>query len=114
LTAGDKPEHLIKAGLSHLPIKSDLVKNTLSVFPGIDLGVSLNKWAYSSSNDAAGYLMAGMLFLVFVSIIGYAFSIIATGQARAYIIIRYLKDDYKISNESPLFEDNGDIPPEKN
>ena len=113
LTAGDKPESLIKAGLSHLPIKSDIVKETLSVFPGVDWGVSLNKWAYSSSNDAAGYLMAGMLFLIFASIIGYAFSIIATGQARAYTIIRYIKDDYKISDEPPLFEDNSVTSPEK-
>jgi len=113
LTAGDKPLNLIRAGLSHLPIKSDIVRETLSIFPGIGKGVSLSKWAYSSSNDPAGYLMAGMLFLIFVSIIAYAFSIIATGQARAFTIIRYLKDDYKISNEIPMFENNDDAPAEK-
>ncbi len=104
LTAGDKPIDLIKAGLSHLPVRSDLVRETLSVFPGVKWGVLVSKWAYSNNNDLAGYLMAGMLFLVFVSIIAYAFSIIATGQARAFTIIRYLKDDYKITNETPMFE----------
>jgi hypothetical protein len=48
--------------------------------------------------------MAVMLFLIFASIIGYFLAIIATGQARAYIVIRYLKDKYAISSEeSPLF-----------
>ena len=108
LTAGDKPINLIKAGLSHLPVKSDLVKETLSVFPGVKWGVLVSKWAYSNNDDLTGYLMAGMLFLIFASIIGYGFAIIATGQARAFTIIRFLKDDYKISSESPLFEDNGE------
>jgi len=105
LTGGDKPLNLIKAGLSHLPVKSDMVRETLSVFPGVKWGVLVSKWGYSNNNDLAGYLMAGMLFIIFASVLGYAFSIIATGQARAFTIIRYLKDDYKISEEPPLFEE---------
>ena len=54
-------------------------------------------------DEAVGYLMAVMLFLIFASIIGYFLATIATGQARAYVVIRYLKDKYAISSESPLF-----------
>ena len=48
-------------------------------------------------------LMAIMLFLIFASIIGYFLAVVATAQARAYVVIRYKKDDYEIATESPLF-----------
>ena len=43
------------------------------------------------------------LFIVFVSIIGYMLAVVATAQARGYVAIRYMKDSYKIPDESPLF-----------
>ena len=79
------------------------MQETFNIFPGIDWGISIAHWTRGNANDPVGYLMAVMLFLIFASIIGYFFAIIATGQARAYIVIRYLKDNYDLTAEPPLF-----------
>jgi hypothetical protein len=111
LGAGDKVWRLLKSGISHLPINSPLAKETFNVFPGIDWSFSVSTWARGGGNEAAGYLMAVMLFLVFASIIGYMLSVVATAQARGYVVIRYLKDTYKISDESPLFFEEEHVNP---
>jgi hypothetical protein len=103
LGGGERTTDLIKSGLSHLPVDSDTVHETFNIFPGIDWGISLVPWTRGGGDEAVGYLMAVMLFLIFASIIGYFLAIIATGQARAYVVIRYKKDKYAISSESPLF-----------
>ena len=103
LGGGERTTDLIKSGLSHLPVDSDTVRETFNIFPGIDWGISLVPWTRGGGDEAVGYLMAVMLFLIFVSIIGYFLAIIATGQARAYVVIRYKKDKYAISSEPPLF-----------
>jgi len=103
LGAGDKVWQLLKSGMSHLPLNSPLVKETCNVFPGIDWSFSISTWTRGGGNEAAGYLMAVMLFLIFASIIGYMLAVVATAQVRGYIAIRYLKDSYKIPDESPLF-----------
>ena len=54
-------------------------------------------------DEPVGYLVGIMLFLVFTSIIGYMLSIIATAQSRGYMVIRYVKDGYRIPDEDPLF-----------
>ena len=109
LGGGRQTTDLIKSGLSHLPTTSDTVQETFNIFPGIDWGISIDHWARGGSNDAVGYLMAVMLFLIFASIIGYFLAIIATGQARAYIVIRYLKDNYDLTSEPPLFFEDAPV-----
>ena len=47
--------------------------------------------------------MALMIFLIFASILGYAGAVIAAGQARAYVAIRYIKDKHSVADEDPLF-----------
>jgi hypothetical protein len=104
----------VKAGLSHLPTNADLVKTTFNIFPGIDWSFSISPWSHGSGFGAAGHAMALMLFLVFASIIGYLLAIVATAQAQGYVVIRYLKDDYDISGEKPLFyEEEWVNPPEE-
>ncbi len=98
---GKKMTQMVKDGLTHLPIKSDLVKETLSVFPGIDFGISLSQYSQPTSSEPVSYLMAFMIFLIFATVIGYFLSVIATAQARGYAVIRYLKDGYKIEDEDP-------------
>ncbi|MDH3889697.1 MAG: hypothetical protein OEV49_01325 [candidate division Zixibacteria bacterium] len=106
LGGGRQTTDLIKSGLSHLPATSDTVQETFNIFPGIDWGISIGHWARGGGGgDTVGYVMALMLFLIFASIIGYFLSIIATGQARAYIVIRYLKDNYDLTAEPPLFSE---------
>jgi len=103
LGGGDRIERLVKAGLSHLPVRSDFVGETLNVFPGLDFGFSVDRWARSSSDELVGYVMAVMLFLIFASVIGYLLAVVATGQAHIYVWIRRLKDDYDVADEDPMF-----------
>lgn len=103
LGGGDKPVRLVKAGLAHLPADAALVKSTFNVFPGINWSFSISQWDHGSGFGAAGHVMALMLFLVFASVVGYMLAIIATAQARGYVVIRYLKDEYNIAGEKPLF-----------
>lgn len=101
LGGGHKMTGLVKSGLTHLPYRSDLVEQALNIFPGIDFGINLIKYARPTVSDPASYLMALMLLVIFITVIAYFFSVIATAQARAYVVIRYLKDDYQIADEPP-------------
>ncbi|HWR82071.1 MAG TPA: hypothetical protein VN285_02080 [Candidatus Deferrimicrobium sp.] len=103
LGAGNKVWRLLKSGMSHLPTDSRLVEQTCNIFPGIKWSFSISRWTYGGGDQAAGYLMAVMLFLVFAIVIGYMLAIVATAQARAFAVIRCVKDGYKISDEAPLF-----------
>lgn len=101
---GENISKLVKSGVNHLPVKSDVAQYTFNIFEGINWSFDVASWARGVGDDsAASYLMAFMLFLIFASIFGYMLSVIATAQARAYVVIRNLKDDYKISDEKPLF-----------
>ncbi|MFQ6007932.1 MAG: hypothetical protein ACE5K8_03180 [Candidatus Zixiibacteriota bacterium] len=111
LGAGDKVWRLLKSGLSHLPVNSNLVRETCNVFPGIDWSFSFPAWARGGGNEAAGHVMAFMLFLIFASVIGYMLAIIATAQARGYVAVRYIKDNYKIPDEKPLFFEEEHVNP---
>jgi hypothetical protein len=108
---GEKLEKLVRGGLSHLPVKSEIVEQTLTVFPGVDWSFSLRAWARSGDSSAASYVMAAMLFVVFTSVIGYMLTVVASSQARAYIVIRYCKDGYKIGSEPPMFFEEEHINP---
>ncbi len=103
LSAGDRAVNLVKSGLSHLPVRSDFVEETLRVFPGIDFSFSISQWARGGADEAAGHVMAVMLFLIFASIIGYALATVAVAQTRGYVVLRYIKDDYEIPDENSLF-----------
>jgi len=112
LGGGDRINRLIKSGLSHLPVNTDLVRETFNIFPGLDFSFSVGHWALGGTDTPAGYLMAVMLFFIFVSIIGYMLAIVAAAQARAFVVIRYKKDDYNIAEEKSLFFADENINPE--
>ncbi len=103
LGAGAKVWYLLRSGLSHLPVKSTLVSQMFNVFPGLDWSFSVVAWSRGGGDEAAGYLMSLALFVVFASVIGYTLAIIATAQARGYVVIRFLKDGTRIPDEDPLF-----------
>lgn len=101
---GEDITRLVKAGANNLPLKSDVANYTFNIFAGLNWKIDIAGWARGSSSDsAASYVMAFMLFLIFASIFGYMLAVIATAQARAFVIIRFLKDDYKIPDEKPMF-----------
>ncbi|UCC44227.1 MAG: hypothetical protein JSU65_14130 [Candidatus Zixiibacteriota bacterium] len=103
LGGGDRLQDLVKSGLAHLPVRSDIIRETFSLLPWFDFGVSLNQWVLPGSRSAASHFMAFMLFLIFASIIGYMLAIIAAAQARGYVALRYIKDEYRVADEDPLF-----------
>ena len=103
LGGGSDIGRLVKAGLRHLPVQSDLAAQVFNVFPGVPFGVKLSEYVGYPSHDAITHFMAIMLFLIFASILGYSLAIIAAGQARGYVVLRYLKDEYSIASEEPLF-----------
>lgn len=98
---GSKMSNLVKSGLTHLPFRSDVVQQTLNIFPGIDFGINLFRYTRPTVSDPASYLMSLMLLIIFATVIAYFFSVIATAQARAFVVIRYFKDDYHIADEPP-------------
>ena len=104
LGGGDNITNLVKSGVNHLPVKSDVAVYTFNLFEGIDWGINVAAWSRGGTADSAvSYFMAFMIFIIFASIFGYMLSVIATAQARAVVIIRKLKDDYSIADEKPLF-----------
>lgn len=112
LGGSDNIDQLVKSGINHLPVKSDVAVYTFNIFEGIDWGINVAAWSRGSTADSAvSYFMAFMLFVIFASIFGYMFSVIATAQARAVVIIRKLKDDYNIADEKPLFYQEEHINP---
>jgi hypothetical protein len=111
LGGGGRPEDIVKAGLSRLPVNSDLVKQVFNVFPGLDWSFSVSYWAIGNGSGAVGHLMAAMLAIIFASVLGYMFAILASAQARGYIAIRFRKDDYDIALEKPLLLDEEHVNP---
>jgi hypothetical protein len=104
LGGGGKIDGIVASGAMHLPLKSALVSFTTNIFPGINFGFDLSTAASAPGRDGfIGYIMAISLFLVFVTVWGYIASIIATGQAYAYAVIKRIRDDHAITEEKSLF-----------
>jgi len=103
---GEKTNMLIASGLAKLPLHSPAAGFTFNIFPGVNFGFDIS----SLSGAAAGggflsYLIAFSLFLVFLTIWGYIFSIVATGQTYAYVILRKLREGYMITDEKPVLKE---------
>jgi hypothetical protein len=103
LGGGPHLQQMVRDGLRQLPGDSELVRGTFNVFPGLDWSFDIGPWLHGGSDNAVGYLMAAMLFLVFASIFGYMVAIVATAQARGYMVIRFVKDGHRLSEEQSLF-----------
>jgi hypothetical protein len=99
---GEKINNIITSGLSHLPLQSGLVSATFSLFPGFNIHIN-RLAAGTADNSIAGYIMAISLFLIFLSIWGYIISVIASGQAAAFAVIKKIRDNHAISDEKSLY-----------
>lgn len=101
---GSKINAIISSGAGHLPLKSSLVGFLTNIFPGIDFGFDISPLSSGGGYDGViGYIMAASLFLIFLIIWGYIVSVIATGQAYAYVIIKKIRDGHAITDEKSLF-----------
>lgn len=103
LGGGAPLERLAKSSLALLPVKSDFVREIFNIFPGVDFGVNVAAMAGFPARIAISPLMAFMIFLIFASILAYLLAIVVSAQARGYVALRYMKDDYSIAEEKPLF-----------
>lgn len=103
LTDGGKLNRLTRQALDHLPVDSDIVAQICNLFPGIEFGFDLTHFARAAGENPASYLIALMLFLIFVSVVAYGFATLIAGQVYAYMVIRYQKDRYRIDKEKPLY-----------
>lgn len=103
LGGGERLARLAQSGLAHLPVRSDLARETFNFFPGISFGVDLRALVGYPTDSAISYFMAVMLFLIFASILGYGLAVVAAAQARGYVALRYIKDSYSIAAEESLF-----------
>lgn len=102
LGGGDKINSIIASGVSHLPLNHTLVEFITNIFPGINFGFEINLPSVGQSG-VAGYIMAVSLFLIFLTVYGYIFSVIATGQAYIYAVIKKIRVGHKITDEESLF-----------
>jgi hypothetical protein len=100
---GNRLRRLVESAMAHLPVKSDVVRESFNVLPGVPFGIDLTSFVGYPSKDAVVYVLAVMLFLVFASVLGYMLAIVAAAQARGYIALRHIKDKYNIAAEKPLF-----------
>ena len=103
LGGGERLGRLAQSGMAHLPARSDLARETLNLFPGVPFGIDLRPLIGYPTDSALSHVMAFMLFLVFLSILGYTLAIVAAGQARGYVALRFIKDNYSIAAEESLF-----------
>lgn len=103
LTGGEHPEWLVRAGLYHLPVRSDLFRQMTNIFPGINWSFDVPFYPVLGAYQWIAYVMSAMLFLIFASVIGYFFAIIAAAQARGYVALRHVKDGHRIPEEPPMF-----------
>lgn len=114
LGGGNKIDNLIASGLNHLPLDSPVVSFMTNLFPGINFGFELCLPTQGATDGLAGYIMALSLFLIFIFIWGYFLSVIATGQAHSFAIIKKKRDDYKITDETSLFFESAWVSQPKN
>ncbi len=103
LAGGKEPEYLVRAGLYHLPIRTDLVDQMTNIFPGIKWAFDIPFYPVYGADRLVAYVMTFMLFLIFASVIGYFLAVIASAQARGYVALRQIKDGHRIAEEPPLF-----------
>lgn len=103
LTDGGRMQKLVQTALSHLPVRSDIVSESLNVFPGINWGVSLIPFV-QSGDSVVSHVMAFMLFVIFLSVIAYFLCVITSTQVYGYVLIRYFKDGYRLDEESAMGE----------
>lgn len=100
---GQRIENAFNSALSVLPLDCPVVNFVTNIFPGIDFGFHLQGWGYSGKALSPGAVLLSIsFFILFVVIIGYMVSVLATGLARGYAVIRKAKDDYLIAEDEPL------------
>ncbi|MFH1700160.1 MAG: hypothetical protein ABIE07_06195 [Candidatus Zixiibacteriota bacterium] len=103
---GEKITRMFASAVNSLPTDSTLVKFVLNIFPGVDFGFGFSRWSPAGDPSLGSMFLAISFFILFVFILGYGLSVISSGLARGYAVIRRMKDDYFITEEDPLINLN--------
>jgi hypothetical protein len=108
LTDGGAFRDLVRSALAHLPVDSGLIKLLTTVFPGVNIGFSLADFVQPGRDDAVVYVMAFMLTVIALTVSGYFLSVVATGQAYGYRLMRdrLLTPDRTFTSQSTAAEDS--------
>ncbi|MCK5126904.1 MAG: hypothetical protein KAR42_11670 [candidate division Zixibacteria bacterium] len=99
---GDTIDRMFNAAFNMLPLNSPILGFFCNIFPGITFGFSFSRFGYGGDKSIGAILLAISFFILFVVIGGYMVSVISTGMARGYTVIRRMKDDYLITEEDPM------------
>jgi len=99
---GERVDRMFNGALAMLPLNSPVVVFITTLWPGLRFGFTIERWGYGGDATPGAILLAISFVLLFVVVCGYMTSVVATGLARGYAVIRRLKDDYMIVDESPL------------
>lgn len=109
---GERIDRLFASALGSLPLDSPLVTFMTQIIPGVRFGFALSRWGYGGSETVSGTILALAFFTIFLLVVGYMLSVIATGLARGYVVIRKIREDHNMIDEEPLYrtETPGDHP----
>jgi len=110
-TGGENVEKMFISALNSLPFKTTMVRFFTNIFPGIDFGFTFSRWGYGGHTTLASVILAAGFLFIFLTVIGYAVAVLATGLARGYAVIRRMKDDYFICEEDPLHKSEDFVNP---
>jgi hypothetical protein len=104
---GDGIGNMYRSALAKMSVNSEGGEFLMTIWPGVRTGHlgSLIPRA-SSGSDFGGYVLASVLGIILAIAVSYGLCIIIAGQARAYILIKFLKDGHRISDEPSIFGDS--------
>lgn len=103
LTGGSDIRRLVESSLALVPVKSETVRQLFTLFPGINVDIDIWRYAGIPNDSAIHILMAIMLVVVFAAVFSYGLTIVAAAQARGYVVLRFLKDNHRVSDEQSLY-----------
>ena len=114
ILGGDGVQEMYRSALAKLPVNSRGGEFLMTLWPGIRTGNLMSLIPRSSSDsDFGGYVMATVLCIILAIAVSYGLCVIIAGQARVYILIKYLKDGHRIGDEPSIFADTASTSDEK-
>jgi hypothetical protein len=104
---GESIHNMYRSALAKLAINSEGGEFLMMVWPGVRTGYldSLIPRS-SSSSDFGGYVLAAVLCIILAVAVSYGLCVIIAGQARIYILIKFLKDGHRIGDEPSIYAES--------
>jgi hypothetical protein len=97
---GERIDRLFSAAFGMLPTESPIVRFMTHLAPGWSFGFEFTRWGYGGDRIPGAIVLAVSFFLLFLTLLGYMISVLASGLANGYVIIRMSKDKYSVIDEA--------------